>query len=137
MIESGLGLGEDSFVQVTPVSLLSPAEPDVAFDLLFMLRILLGKSFKDQPNDHRMSWKFIAERAAWWRGFWEHAMRPIEDALKRCLGRSCLIYEELLILWAEVEVNVCCRTLTHRGCVGTDAIAILNQLACCGTASKD
>lgn len=68
---------------------------------------------QDYASSHRIQWRFIAECAPWWGGFWERVIRTIKDALKRCLGRSSLSYNELLTVLAEVEAAVNCRPLTY------------------------
>ena len=35
-------------------------------------------------NNHRVTWKFIVERAPWWGGFWERLIRSV----KRCLTKG-------------------------------------------------
>ncbi|KAH7934528.1 hypothetical protein HPB51_029103 [Rhipicephalus microplus] len=46
-------------------------------------------------------------------GFWERVIWTIMDALKRCLERSSLSYEELLTVLVEVEAIVNCHPLTQ------------------------
>lgn len=55
---------------------------------------------------------------------WERIIRTIKDALKRCLGRSSLSYEELLTVLAEVEAIVNCRFLTQLCEDSDDAVAL-------------
>ncbi|XP_064462651.1 uncharacterized protein LOC135373366 [Ornithodoros turicata] len=78
-----------------------------------VLRALFDDSVQDHASSLRIQWKFIAEGAPWWGGFWERLIRTIKDALKRCLGRSSLCYEGLLTVLLEVEAAVNCRPLTQ------------------------
>lgn len=59
------------------------------------LRLLSSEDVINYASSQCIHWKFIAEHASWWGGFWERVIRTIKDALKRCLGCSCLTYEEL------------------------------------------
>lgn len=74
---------------------------------------LFEDDVQDYASSHRIKWRFIVECAPWWGGFWERVIRTIKEALKRCLGRSSLRYNELLTVLAEVEAAVNCRPLTY------------------------
>ncbi|KAL3201126.1 hypothetical protein MRX96_043084 [Rhipicephalus microplus] len=76
------------------------------------LRFLLSKIVQNHASIHRIYWKLIAERAPSWGCFWKQVIQTIKNALKRCLRRSGLSYEELLTVLAEVEAIVNCRPLT-------------------------
>ena len=41
-------------------------------------------------KNHRISWRFIVERAPWWGGFWERLICSIKRCLKKCIGRANL-----------------------------------------------
>lgn len=59
-----------------------------------------------------ISWKFIAERAAWWGGFWERLVRSVKTCLKKVLGRASLNFEEMCTVLTEVEATLNSRPLT-------------------------
>lgn len=64
---------------------------------------------------HRVQWKFIVERAAWWGGFWELMVRCVKTALKKgkkVLGHGYLKFRDLSTVVTEVEVVLNSRPLT-------------------------
>ncbi|XP_064470260.1 uncharacterized protein LOC135385013 [Ornithodoros turicata] len=62
---------------------------------------------------HRISWKFIVERAAWWGGFWERLIKSAKVCLRKILGKSTLTYSELATVVMEVEAVLNSRPLTY------------------------
>ncbi|XP_064470382.1 uncharacterized protein LOC135385136 [Ornithodoros turicata] len=77
---------------------------------------LLANQFqavREYATQARITWEFIAERAAWWGGFWERMVRSVKDALRRTLGRSQLDFQQLLTVLTEVEAIVNSRPLTQ------------------------
>lgn len=60
-----------------------------------------------------VTWKFIVEKAPWWRGFWERMVQSVKGCLKKCIGRTTLNYDELVTLLTEVESVVNSRPLTY------------------------
>ncbi|KAH7934530.1 hypothetical protein HPB51_029105 [Rhipicephalus microplus] len=67
-------------------------------------------------------WKFIAVLAPWRGGFWERVIRTNKNALKHCLERSSVSYEELFTVPVEVEAIV--NWLTQLGEDAEDAEAL-------------
>lgn len=63
-------------------------------------------------REHRIHWKFNAERAAWWGGFWERLIRTIKESLRKVLKANCFCYDELYTILIEVEAIVNSRPLT-------------------------
>lgn len=59
-----------------------------------------------------ITWKYIAERAAWWGGFWERLVRSVKTCLRKVMGRASLNFEEMTSLLAEVEATINSRPLT-------------------------
>ena len=59
-----------------------------------------------------IKWKYIAERAAWWGGFWERLVRSVKTCLKKVMGRASLSFEEMTSLLAEAEATINSRPLT-------------------------
>ena len=64
-------------------------------------------------RNHRISWRFIVERAPWWGEFWERLIRSIKRCLKKCIGRANLTYNELNTLIVEVECIINSRPITY------------------------
>ncbi|KAL2076831.1 hypothetical protein ACEWY4_027575 [Coilia grayii] len=77
----------------------------------------LWESIKDTHlleyfSDRGISWRFIAERAAWWGGFWERLVQSVKTCLKKVLGRASLSFEEMTTILTEVEATLNSRPLT-------------------------
>ncbi|XP_064469621.1 uncharacterized protein LOC135384345 [Ornithodoros turicata] len=68
---------------------------------------------QDFATQHRIQWRFIVERAPWWGGWWERLIGTVKAALRRCLGRSRLTFEQLTTALCDVEALVNSRPLTH------------------------
>ncbi|XP_064475786.1 uncharacterized protein LOC135389683 [Ornithodoros turicata] len=76
-------------------------------------RLLSCEDVLNFAATYRIQWKFIVERAPWWGGWRERMVRSVKDALKRCLGRQRLTFEELTTALCEAECIVNCRPLTY------------------------
>ena len=63
-------------------------------------------------SEKGITWKFIAERAAWWGGFWERLVRSVKTCLKKVLGKASLNFEEMCTVLTEVEATINSRPLT-------------------------
>ena len=46
-------------------------------------------------TNHQVSWQFIVEKASWWGGYWERMVRSVKCYLRKTLGCSTLIFDEL------------------------------------------
>ena len=64
-------------------------------------------------------WRFILEVSPWWGGFWERLIQGAKRCLRKCLGKTKLSYEELLIVLAEVECVLNSRPLC---CIYGDSV---------------
>ncbi|KAJ8018051.1 hypothetical protein HOLleu_44175 [Holothuria leucospilota] len=63
------------------------------------------------------TWKFIAQRAPWWGGWWEKLVGSVKSALKKSVARASLTRQELETVLHEIEACINSRPLTY---VGTD-----------------
>ena len=59
-----------------------------------------------------VKWHFIVERAPWWGGFWERMVGLTKAALRRTLGSSLMLWEELETVLCSVESAINARPLT-------------------------
>ena len=62
---------------------------------------------------NRVTWKFIADRAPWWGGFWERMVKTVKVSLKKAIGRAILSYDELITIITEIESIINARPLTY------------------------
>ncbi|XP_065665735.1 uncharacterized protein LOC136087157 [Hydra vulgaris] len=73
----------------------------------------LSEQLKQFLAKERILWKFILPKSPWWGGFYERLIRVVKDALKKCVGKSRLSYEELETVLHEIEMTVNSRPLTY------------------------
>lgn len=64
-------------------------------------------------SEKGITWRFIAERAAWWGGFWERLVRSVKIILRKVLGKAKLHFEELCTMLTEAEAIINSRPLTY------------------------
>ncbi|GFY66781.1 uncharacterized protein TNIN_45051 [Trichonephila inaurata madagascariensis] len=51
--------------------------------------------------------------APWYGGFWERMVRSIKELLRKCLGKACVTYEEMLTLLYDCEATINGRPLIY------------------------
>ncbi|GBL62697.1 hypothetical protein AVEN_113786-1 [Araneus ventricosus] len=68
---------------------------------------------KDFYASHKIRWRFIIEKAAWWGGFHESLIRSVKPALRKTLGKTTLSREELENLLIEIKGVLNSRLLTY------------------------
>ena len=64
-------------------------------------------------EDQKISWKFIAPKAAWQGGFYERLVGVVKGCLRKTLFKKLLSWDELVTLLLEVEQCVNNRPLTY------------------------
>lgn len=81
-------------------------------DIANVWNVIRSRETQDFTATHRIRWRFIVERAAWWGGIWERMVRTVKGCLKRVIGRQRLTADEMVTLLHEVEAVVNSRPLT-------------------------
>ncbi|XP_064475828.1 uncharacterized protein LOC135389726 [Ornithodoros turicata] len=82
-------------------------------DIRNLWNVIRNEEVQNFASEHRIHWKYIVERAAWWGGFWERMVRTVKQCLRRVLGRQCLTFEEMTTVLHEAEATVNSRPLTY------------------------
>ncbi|XP_064479234.1 uncharacterized protein LOC135392454 [Ornithodoros turicata] len=78
------------------------------------LQSIVGKNeVQDYFANHRIKWRFIAEKAAWWGGWWERLVRTMKQSLRKVLGRQSLTFEEMMTVLQDAEASINSRPLTY------------------------
>lgn len=67
----------------------------------------------DYLSAHNIKWKFSADRAPWWGGFWERMVRSVKDSLRKALGKSLLDHNQMSTVLTEIEAIINSRPLTY------------------------
>uniref|UniRef100_L7LXX7 Putative tick transposon n=1 Tax=Rhipicephalus pulchellus TaxID=72859 RepID=L7LXX7_RHIPC len=83
-----------------------------ARDLDHLHHLLRKDEVTNYCANNKVTWKFTAEKAPWWGGFWERLVRIVKDCLRRSIGRRTLNLQELITLLAETEAVVNSRPIT-------------------------
>lgn len=78
-----------------------------------VLKIARASEVQRYLANNHTSWKFIAEKAPWWGGFWERLIQSVKRSLKKVLGRTTLNFDQLNTLLVEVEGVINSRPLTY------------------------
>jgi len=73
---------------------------------------------------HRLRWNFIPPRSPWWGGWWERLVRSVKGALKKSVGKRCLVRSELETVLHEVEGCVNSRPLTFLSDEASEALPL-------------
>ena len=58
-------------------------------------------------------WTFIIARSSWVGGTWERKVRSEKRCLKKTLGRSLLIFEEITTIVCKIEAVLCDKPITY------------------------
>lgn len=81
-------------------------------ELKQLLKSLLNPEVTRYFGELQISWYYIADRAAWWGGFWERLVRSVKNALRKTLGQAKLTHEELETALAEAEAAINSRPIS-------------------------
>ena len=96
-----------------PVTLISDSAKTFKGSAKDILKIVRSEEVIRFLGDRRVTWKFVAEKAPWWGGFWERLVQRVKRSLRESIGRSQLRYEQLHTLIVEVETIMNSRPLTY------------------------
>lgn len=83
-----------------------------AEDVRSMYVVLKQPEIHNYCANNGISWKFIAERAGWWGGFWELMVCSVKTCLRKTLGKSCFDFDQLTTILTEIEALINSRPLT-------------------------
>ena len=53
--------------------------------------------------NNQIQWKFIVEKAPWWGGFWERMVGITKRCLKKTIGQSQIMFEEVRTIVVEIK----------------------------------
>ena len=79
----------------------------------FLQALQSDPKVNDYLADHHIKWKFSANLAPWWGGFWERMVATTKAALIKTLGNANVTFRQLQVLLIEVEAAVNSRPLTY------------------------
>ncbi|XP_064466510.1 uncharacterized protein LOC135377772 [Ornithodoros turicata] len=92
--------------------MLSPSFKRASRDLKRFWTDIRSDEVANYFSRTHIHWKFIAERAVWWGGFWERMVRFVKTALCKVLGKNSLTLDQLTTLLIEVEAMVNSRSIS-------------------------
>ncbi|KRZ11249.1 hypothetical protein T11_1034 [Trichinella zimbabwensis] len=82
------------------------------------------KAVQQQLATEHIRWAFFTERAPWCGGYWERMVRSVKVPLRKTVGRSLLIFDELQTVLCEVEARINDRPLTLVSSGAQDKLAL-------------
>lgn len=91
-------------------------------ELKKMWQVLNNPDVKNYYSAKGIQWRYIVERGAWWGGFYERLVRSVKTILRKILGRTSLVVEELETVLTEIESVINHRPLTS--IQGDDSIVL-------------
>ena len=89
-----------------PVSLISDNAKNFRSSSKQIVKIARSNEVVRFFGDRRVTWKFIIESPPWWEGFWKQLIRSVKRSLRKSIGKSNLMYEQLSALIVEVEAVI-------------------------------
>ena len=78
-------------------------------------RVLESDQTQSALSEKKIQWKFIAEKAPWWGGFYERLVKSVKTPLKKLFAKAMLDAEQLTTILAEIEAQLNSRPLTYLG----------------------
>lgn len=76
-------------------------------------KLVRSEEVHEYLANRQVTWRFIAEKAPWWGGYWERLVRSIKRCLRKTVGRSTLTFDEMATVLVEVEATLNNRPLTY------------------------
>ena len=76
-------------------------------------KLLKSAEVQEYVAQKNIVWKFILERAPWFRGFYERMVQAVKQPLRKILGNARIDHGELTTAVAEIEGVVNSRPLTY------------------------
>ena len=97
----------------TPLKIISDNSKTVKSANRELLQIQSDPVFKNFFAQLHIQWCFHVEKALWWGRFFERLIRSVKNCLKKVVGNSTLILDELSTVIVEVEAVLNSRPLTY------------------------
>lgn len=78
-----------------------------------VIKVVRSEEVRQHMTNKQIQWIFIAEKAPWWGGYWERMVRSVKRCLRKVVGNSTLIFDELVTTVVEIEATLNNRPLTY------------------------
>ena len=78
-----------------------------------LVRIFKSPNVSTYLAKQGIKWKYNLAKAPFWGGFYERLVRSVKTALKKCIGKARLNYDELNTVLVQIEAVLNSRPLTY------------------------